>query len=66
MHSLPTFKYKEMCLVISYLLNRGSYIMCHYVLSFVLRLRYPHKKRCSFRLYLQLFVGGLMSYLRYL
>ena len=24
------------------------------------------KKRCSVRLYLQLFVGGLMSYLRYL
>ena len=23
------------------------------------------KKRCSVRLYLQLFVGGLMSYLRY-
>ena len=28
--------------------------------------RCPHKKRCSVRLYLQLFVGGLMSYLRYL
>ena len=48
----------HMCLVISYLLNRGSYIMCHYVLSFVLRLRYPHKKRCSFRLYLQFLQEG--------
>jgi hypothetical protein len=56
----------HICLVILYLLNRGSYIMCLYVLSFVLRLQFPHKKRCSIRLYLQLFVGGLMSYLRYL
>ena len=27
---------------------------------------FPHRKRCSVRHYLHLFVGGLMSYLRYL
>jgi len=37
-------------------------IMCLYVLSYVLWC----PLRCSVRLYLQLFVGGLMSYLRYL
>ena len=43
-------------------------IMCLYVLSTMLwcSLRFPDKKRCSVRLYLQLFVGGIMSYLRYL
>ena len=43
-------------------------IMCLYVLSSVLwcLLRFPHKKRCSIHLYLWLFVGGFMSYLRYL
>ena len=29
-------------------------------------LRFLHKKQCSVRFYLQLFVGGCMSYLRYL
>ena len=38
-------------------------ITCHYVLMSVTMSAY---KRCSVRLYLQLFVGGLMSYLRYL
>ena len=43
-------------------------IMSLYVPSSVLwcPLWFPHKKRCSVRLYHQLFVGGLMSYLRYL
>ena len=43
-------------------------IMCLYVLSSVLwcLLRFSTYKRCSFRLYLHLFVWGLMSYLRYL
>ena len=43
-------------------------IVCFYVLSSVLRcpLRFPHKKLCSVRLYLQLFSGGLVSYLRYI
>ena len=42
--------------------------VCNYVLISVLwcTLRSPHKKRCSVRLYLQLFVGRLMSYLCYL
>ena len=42
-------------------------IMILYVLSFVLwcRLRFPNKS-CSVRFYLQLFIGGFMSYLRYL
>jgi hypothetical protein len=36
-------------------------IVCFYVLSSVLRcpLRFPHKKLCSVRLYLQLFSGGV-------
>jgi hypothetical protein len=40
--------------------------MCLYVLSFVLwcSLRFPHKQ-CLVRLYLQLFVGRVMSYLHY-
>ena len=40
-------------------------IMCRYVPRSVLWCpwRFPHKKRCSVRLYLQLFVGGLMFYL---
>ena len=37
-----------------------SPIMCLYVLGSVLC--FPHTKRYSFRLYLQLFVRGLMSY----
>ena len=43
-------------------------IMSLYVPSSVLwcPLWFPYKKPCSIRLYLQLFVGGLMSYLRYL
>jgi hypothetical protein len=43
-------------------------IVCFYVLSSVLRcpLRFLHKKLCSVRLYLQLFSGGLVSYLRYI
>ena len=42
-------------------------IMILYVLSFVLwcPLRFPNKS-CSVRFYLQLFIGGFMSYLRYL
>jgi hypothetical protein len=40
-----------------------SLIWCTYWIAF--ELRFPHKK-CSVRLYLQLFVGGLMSYSRYL
>jgi hypothetical protein len=44
------------------------HIKCLYVLRFELwrPLRFPQLKRCSFRIYFQLFVGGLMSYLRYL
>ena len=38
-------------------------IMCLYVLSSV---TITALKRCSVRLYLQLFVGGIISYLRYL
>ena len=43
-------------------------IMCLYVLNYVLwsPLWFLHITRCSVRLYLQLFVGGLMSYLHYL
>jgi hypothetical protein len=42
--------------------------MCLCVLSSVLwcSLQFSQKKRCSVRDYLQLFVGGMMSYLRYL
>ena len=42
-------------------------IMCLYVLSSMLwcSLRFPHKKRCSVRLYPPVFLGR-MSYLRYL
>jgi hypothetical protein len=42
--------------------------MCLYVLRSVLwsLLRFLQSKRCSVHLYLQLFVGGLMPYLRYL
>jgi hypothetical protein len=41
--------------------------MCWHVLNSVLwnLLRFLHKKQCSVRLYLQLFVRGCMSYLRY-
>jgi hypothetical protein len=43
-------------------------LACLYVLSSVLwcPLRFPHKKRCSVRHYLHLFVWGRMSSLRYL
>ena len=43
-------------------------MMCLHVLNSVLwnLLRFRHKKQCSVRLYLQLFVGGLMSFLRLL
>ena len=42
-------------------------IMCLFVLCSVFWYDFrKKKKRCSFGLYLQLFVGGLMSYLRYL
>ena len=43
-------------------------IMCLCVLRFLLwcLLHFPHRKRYSIRLYLQLFVRGLISYLRYL
>ena len=41
-------------------------IMCLFVLCSVFWYDFRKKKRCSFGLYLQLFVGGLMSYLRYL
>ena len=45
-----------------------SPVMCLYALSSVLwcPLRFPYIKQCSVRLYLQLFVAGVMTYLRYL
>ena len=52
------------CIVMSSIL---SYLMslCS-ELRVVMSVTISAKKRCSVRLYLQLFVGGLMSYLRYL
>jgi hypothetical protein len=43
-------------------------IMSRYILSSALccPLRFLHKKRCSVRRYHQLFVGGIVSYLRYM
>jgi hypothetical protein len=40
-------------------------IMCLYVLSSVLSIMISHKKACSVRLCFQLFVWGLISYLRF-
>ena len=65
LRSRPVFY--EVCIVhlFSYLCCP---IMCLYVLSSVLwcSLQFSQKKRYSVRDYLQLFVGGMMSYLRYL
>ena len=36
------------------------------IINMHIYLYFPHKKRYSVRLYLQLFVGGLLSYFRYL
>ena len=47
-----------LCCRIMYLYLLGSILWCP--------LRFPHKNLCSVRLYFQLFVWGLMSYLRYL
>ena len=58
-------------------MDHWSLITCVYILNSVLwcPLRFPHNDEhptslpvfwCSVRLYLQLFVGGFMSYLRYL
>jgi len=38
----------------------------HFFFSTIHHLRFPKKKRSSIRLYLRLFVGGSMFYLRYL
>ena len=62
------------CFLVSFLcLYLFSFVLCcaivclYYLCSMLwCPLRFPQKKRCSVRLYLQLFVEGSMSYLRYM
>jgi len=63
-----TFLLRLMLFVLFFNLVYTCPIMCLYVLSSVMwcPLRFPQNKRCSVHLYLQLFVGVLMSYLSYL
>ena len=74
------FLWGSCCSILSFLINVLCIIVCLFVfflLAIVLSLLYRfilccdvrydfHIKRCSVRLYLQLFVGGLTSYLHYL
>ena len=47
-------------------INESYYVSLRSELRVVMSVTISTWKRCSVRLYLQLFVGGLMSYLRYL
>jgi len=56
------------CIAIKYCVTLITVVCVFAFCSCVLRclLRFPNGKKCSVRLYLQWFVQGLMSYVRYL
>ena len=67
MSSPPGFCWDPCCSCFTCFFFSLCPIMCLYVVSSWLWCRYDFsKKRCSVCLYLQLFIGGLASYLRYL
>ena len=56
---------------LNYFLYLFGFLFCHYVslrseFRVVLPLQFPHRKQCSVRRYHHLFVGGIMSWLRYM